>query len=280
MKVSITDDFDPGRIETSGQCFRWTRIGEDTRRILHRDRCLYITSLGGGLYEAECTGEEWDRVWAAYFDLDTCYSVLRGRIDPETDPFLFAAAEEGKGIRILRQDPFEMLITFIISQNRNIPAIRRSVDMLCTLCGGEKTDVRGLPYRAFPTPEAIAGLTEAQLKECRLGYRWDYVRRAAAEVRDGRVDLAALAALPCGEAVTRLTDMYGVGIKVASCVALFGLHQTDAFPRDVWIKRALSREYPEGFPCERYRPFNGLYQQYIFAYYRQHGGKEHRDGRH
>ena len=161
-----------------------------------------------------------------------------------------------------------MLITFIISQNRNIPAIRRSVELLSEMCGDRRIDSAGLAYYAFPGPEAVAALSQEDLSDCRLGYRCRYVHAAARAVLSGQIDPEHLRQADDGEAMTALTGLFGVGVKVASCVALFGLHHLDAFPVDVWMKRIMKEQYPEGYPYEEYSPYNGIYQQYMFAWYR------------
>lgn len=268
MIRQIEDDFDLEKIAGSGQCFRWRQVGENAYRIPHRAFCLTIRSLGGAVFEMDCNEEQFERVWRGYFDLDTDYRAIRGRIDPGEDPFLYRAAQNETGIRILRQDPWETLVSFIISQNRNIPAIRRSVESLCEAAGEEMRDGYGNRWYAFPPPKAVAGLDESVLTACRLGYRCSYVKRAAQAVASGAVDLDGLLSVDLESAMERLTALYGVGNKVASCVALFGLHRLDAFPVDVWMHRILENEYPRGYPMERYRPFNGVYQQYMFAWYR------------
>lgn len=273
MIIHIYDDFDLKKIETSGQCFRWTQAEDDTWRILSGSSCLYISVLGDDAYALDCSEEDFFSRWNAYFDLDESYASIRARIDPESDPFLHAAAEHGRGIRILRQDSWETLVSFIISQNRNIPAIQRSVEKLCALCGERNIDSRGEEYFAFPSPASIAALRAEDLAACRLGYRDKYVLRAAKDAEAGLFDLKAMRETPCAEAVKELEKIYGVGNKVACCAALFGLHCLDAFPRDVWINRALKDKYPEGWPLEKYTPYNGVYQQYIFAYYRALNGK-------
>ena len=278
MQIKIEDDFDLDRIAGSGQCFRWEKQGADvhparetshsTYRIIAGRECLYVTELGDGWYEFDCSEEEYDSFWQEYFDLRENYRSIRERIDPESDPFLWEAAHNEKGIRILRQDPWEMLITFIISQNRNIPAIRRSVEFLSEACGEKRRDSRENEYYAFPSPAAVKMLSEKVLSDCRLGYRCRYVHAAAEAVESGAVSLQQL--LHAGEAdtIAELTSLFGVGIKVANCVSLFGLHHIDAFPIDTWMKRILSEHYPEGYPFDKYRPYNGIYQQYMFAWYR------------
>ena len=268
MILNIEDDFDLEKIASSGQCFRWTRMDDGSYRIIQGGECVYMRDLGRGRFDIDCDEDGFRGIWYGYFDLDEDYRSIRGRIDPGVDQFLWRAAEDGKGIRILRQDPWETLVSFIISQNRNIPAIQRSIELLCQACGNSREDDRGNTYYAFPSAEAIASLGEAELERCSLGYRGKYVRAAAASYLDGEIDFESLKSADEPETIGALTKLFGVGVKVASCVSLFGLHHVDAFPIDVWIKRVLENEYPEGYPYERYRPFNGVYQQYLFAYYR------------
>jgi len=163
-EVRITDDFDLRKIAESGQCFRWTALPDGTWRVLHGADCLYIRALGGGVFGFDCPEEALPR-WLDYFDPETDYAAIRARIDPD-DAFLRAAAEQERGIRILRQGAWETLISFLISQNKNIPAIRMCIARLAALCGEKCTDCRGAPFDAFPTPEAVAALTEAELKSC------------------------------------------------------------------------------------------------------------------
>ena len=275
MNIEINDDFDLEKIAESGQCFRFERLCGGWR-ILSGAECLRIAPLGEGRYALDCGEAEFDAVWRDYFDLAEDYAAIRARIDPATDPYLWAAAEREKGIRILRQDPWETLVSFIISQNRNIPAIRRSVALLAETCGEARTDAAGEPYYAFPTPAAIAALSDADLRRCALGYRCAYVRASARAVLEGTLDLSALKTADEARTMAELTGLFGVGIKVASCVSLFGLHHLDAFPQDVWIRRILAREYPAGYPFAVYAPYNGVYQQYMFAFERNraHTGKE------
>lgn len=274
MIVHITDDFNPDKIADSGQCFRWTKTDDHTYRIIAGKFCLYITELADDSYDFSCSEEEYNNFWMDYFDLKEDYRSIRERIDPDQDPFLQKAAESEQGIRILRQDPWEMLITFIISQNKNIPAIRRCVELLVETCGERKTDIQGRDYCAFPTPAAISTLPESDLASCKLGYRSKYIRAVSESVLNKEINLSQLANANEKTTISELTRLYGVGVKVANCVSLFGLHHIDAFPIDVWIKRILELEYPSGYPYEKYSPYNGIYQQYMFAYYRHfHSGR-------
>ncbi len=259
---------DLDKIAESGQCFRWEKQDDGAYRIIHRTYCVAVRPVEPGEWHFSCGETEFREVWFDYFDFGLDYRAVRTRVSQQEDPFLFRACEAGRGIRILRQDPWEMLVSFIISQNRNIPAIRKSVALLCEAAGRERTDEQGRPYRVFPGPEEILALSDEALAACKLGYRCAYVRAAAEEVGSGRLDPDSLLAADEAATLARLMSVHGVGIKVANCVSLFGLHHLDAFPVDVWIRRVLEREYPEGYPAERYRPYNGIYQQYMFNCYR------------
>lgn len=269
MKLTITDDLDLWKIAESGQCFRWEMVDLKTWRIIAGDNSLYVSYLGNMAYEFDCDVDEFNNFWAHYFDLDENYQRIRKRISPMDDPFLWLSMEQETGIRILRQDPWEMLITSIITQNRNIPAIKKSIELLSAMCGSKQCDSKGVTYYAFPLPEQLITLTKEQLIGCRLGYRWKYVHSAALAVHEGIIDLNKLQDNSCEDIIHHLTSLYGVGEKVACCVALFGFHQLNAFPRDVWINRILNNKYPNGYPFDRYSPYNGVYQQYMFAYYRK-----------
>ncbi len=269
MEIHTNDDLDLKLIADSGQCFRWQEAGDGTYRIISGDKAAYITRTEEAVFQLEGCKED-EAYWHNYLDLDECYRDIRHRIDKDFDPFLWEASRREKGIRILRQEPWEMLISFIISQNKNIPAIQRSIEALCRTTGERHTDIRGEEYFAFPSPEAVYSLKETELRACSLGYRCEYIHLAAGAVLDGSINLNSLKTLDFEEAIGELTKLKGVGIKVASCMVLFGLHQLDAFPQDVWIKRIVQNEYNGEYPFEKYSPYNGVYQQYMFAYYRNH----------
>jgi N-glycosylase/DNA lyase len=274
MVITINDDFDPDRIADSGQCFRWEKLENGGFRIIHREYCLRMRELEDTLFELSCTEDEFRDIWSDYFDLGLHYKAVRRLIKKRDDAFLFEACKAGCGIRILRQDPWETLISFIISQNKNIPAIKKSIELLCRAAGQKRLDTAGEVYDCFPTAEEILAAGEDVLNACRLGYRSKYVLAAAKDVAEGRLDLKKLMEADEETAIKALTAVFGVGIKVASCAALFGLHQIDAFPVDVWIRRILDEQYPDGYPMERYRPYNGIYQQYMFYHYRKTFGNK------
>lgn len=180
QRVTIQDDFDLDKILESGQCFRPRKLADGRCRFVSGKALLYLTPLGCGQYDAAWYGADWD-VWAGYFDLGRSYAALRQSLAGQS-AYLDAALAFGQGIRVLRQDPWEMLVTFIISQRKSIPAIRTAVEQLARCCG-EPLCAEGDEVFLFPTPEQLCGLTEAQLTGCGLGYRTRYIQHAAAQGR-------------------------------------------------------------------------------------------------
>lgn len=266
--IMIEDDFDLDIIAESGQCFRWQKQPDGSYTIISRDKVLDIRCTDRkNVYSCTCDHREFDEFWYHYFDLHTCYREIRHRI-PRSDVFLFDAARETRGIRILGQDPWEMLITFIISQRKSIPAIKKAVEAICLKAGRKIAVRKGEVVYSFPDPGALSCLSMQELNECGLGYRSPYVYETARAIAGGRLDLDKIAAADDEILLQELLRMPGVGKKVANCVLLFAYHRLDSFPRDVWIERILEEYYPDGFDFERYRPYNGIMQQYMFAYFR------------
>lgn len=176
MTVTIPDDFDLQKIAASGQAFRIAQTPQGWR-FLAGDKLLYLQPGSGDTYTASCTPEEWQGFWHRYFDLNRNYAAIRAAV-PKQDAYLCAAARAGAGIRILRQDAWEMLVTFIISQRKNIPAIQACVETLCTRYGAPLLQPGGNVLYAFPTAQALAAAGEQALRDCALGYRAPYVLAA------------------------------------------------------------------------------------------------------
>ena len=213
----------------------------------------------------DCTEEEFEGFWKAYFDLDTDYAKYIAQINLN-DTYLVNAATFGSGMRILRQDLWEMIVSFLISQQNNIPRIRRCIENICRKYGEKKENANGETYFAFPKPEALAELDEDALKECNLGYRSKYVVRSARSIVNGETNLDAIREMPYKKAQEELLKLFGVGVKVADCICLFALHHLQAFPVDTHIHQAMEAHYKRGFPKRRYKGIEGVLQQYIFYY--------------
>ncbi len=233
---------------------------------------------GGRMRAAfSCTEEEFSDFWNGYFDLGRDYGAIRRSVDPQ-DSFLTAAVRCGCGIRILRQDLWETIVSFLVSQNNNITRIRRSLEALCTRYG-EKISVNAFSdwpdgsladesVHAFPSPEAILEGGPDGLEGLGLGYRDKYIFRMAQRCagQEGRKWLGLLRKSSYEDALALLLKEYGIGKKVADCICLFALHHVDAFPVDTHMKQILTAFYPEGFPFSRYEGYAGILQQYMFYY--------------
>lgn len=251
----MINNFDIQQIADSGQIFRFNKIDDSHYELIAGDRRLIIDTDK----EMEFT----DRFWWHYFDMDTDYSRFISSV-PESDRFLSAAVRYASGIRILNQDPWEMLISFIISQRKSIPAIKTSIEKLCSRFGN---DMGG--YYAFPTPEQLAKAELNRLEDCSLGYRAPYIYECARKVASGEYDIYAWKNLDDDALRIALMSIRGVGIKVANCTMLFGYHRIGAFPVDVWIKRIEDEYYNGAFPVEKYSGYAGIMQQYMFYYGRE-----------
>ena len=267
----------------SGQCFRLDAVSEDTYELLAGSRYLKIRVRENPSEAADkdenanahtyaygetilyCMQEEYETFWKEYFDLSVSYSDYIDQIDAQDD-YLKSAAAFGSGIRILRQDTWEMIITFILSQQNNIPRIKGLIRTLSERYGKRRETPDGKVYYTFPGAEELSQATEEELRELKLGYRSRYICQTAKMIAGGEIDLDALKEMEYMEARTELMRLSGIGGKVADCICLFALHQMDAFPVDTHIKKVLELHYPGGFPFERYKGCAGVMQQYIFYY--------------
>lgn len=262
MEKIIKDDFDLNVIANSGQCFRFNQSEDGYYKIVAFNKVLNLKNLGKDKFDLDCSKEDFDNIWRDYFDLNTNYSKIRKSV--KDNPFLMECATSSIGMRMLKQDIWEMTVSFIISQRKSIPAIKTSIERLCELCGDKINDT---DY-AFPTPIQILSTDAGRLSSCGLGYRLSYILSAAETFYSNPSYVADLKKLDDESLFEELKKMQGVGDKVASCIALFGFHRLNFFPKDVWINRALEEHFPNGFDMNLYAPFNGIIQQYIFYAYR------------
>jgi len=261
-------DFDLTRIFECGQCFRWNPVRDgaysdansNTYIGVAMGKAARIRRDGGSVFITG-TLKDFNTIWRDYFDLDRDYESIC------IDDYMTAAADFGAGIRILKQDKWEALCSFVLSQCNNIPRIKSIIEKFCTLFG-EPVDFEVHTYRAFPSAEKTAGLTLEDLAPLRCGYRAPYILEAARAVSGGSIDLEALASGTPENALNTLKKISGIGDKVASCAVLFGLHMLDAFPIDTWIKKAIAENYSEGLDPSVFSPYAGIAQQYMFYHIR------------
>lgn len=243
-----------------GQAFRWREKTDGRWEGVAGGRYLQLEEKGEDVL-LFCRSADFP-FWREYLDLDRDYEKLWERF--RRNPTLKKALECCPGVRVLRQQPWEALCTFILSANNNIPRIRGIVERLCDSWGEA---VPGTGLRSFPSPRSLAGLTEKDLAPLRAGWRTEYILDAARRVADGRLNLEEINILPTEKALEQLRTVKGVGPKVAQCALLYGFGRVECVPMDVWMKRVMKRYYPRGFP--RYlREYGGIAQQVLFCYIR------------
>lgn len=263
VRVEGVYDLDLAQTLDCGQSFRWTEHEDGSFSGIAFGKSVTVRLENNILYIENATKEDFENIWYDYFDLSLDYGKIREEIS-RIHPVLCEAAKYAPGIRILRQEPYEALCTFIISQNNNIKRIKGIVQRLCE-CFGEKIE-GGF---GFPTAEKMAQLSPDDLAPLRAGFRNRYLIDAAQRVVSGEVDLEKCRYCDYDEARAELMKITGVGVKVADCTLLFGLHRIEAFPVDVWMKRAMEKLFPDMQP-EDFGEYAGIAQQYIFHYSRMH----------
>ena len=258
------------QIAESGQCFRMNKTTQGSYTLVALGKYLELRQEEKNSIWLSCSEEEFDLLWRDYFDLDYDYGRIVKVLTTGNDPFLREAAAYGYGIRILKQDFFEMLISYIISQNKNIPAIKSCIEGLCSRYGSpirEEGTGRILAH-TFPEPKALANADKEELRSLKVGYRDEYILRASQAVALEEIDSKAIRGYSYEEAHKLLKGIHGIGDKVANCICLYGLHHIEVFPVDVWIKRVLEEIYQGEFRQEQYEGYLGIVQQYMFYYMR------------
>lgn len=266
-RLASADELDLVKTFECGQCFRWNADENGVYTGVAYGHAAALWTREGEVYIRTAAPLEF---WREYFDLARDYDGISRSFTGKGGAYLDKAVEYGRGIRILRQEPWEALCSFIISQCNNIKRIKGIVERLCCEFG-EEFEFDGRQYYSFPGAQKLALLDEADLAALRCGYRAAYIITAARAVAFEELDLQTLVACPYAEAKKALLALNGVGEKVANCVVLFGLYHMEAFPIDVWIRRALRENFPPDFDPAVLGEYAGLAQQYIFYFARESG---------
>lgn len=257
-----------------GQCFRWERCDNAYFGVAF-GLALKISQSGDVITLYDTTRNMWDKVWSRYFDIERDYGKIKSLLSD--DPVMKTASDFGGGIRLLNQEPFECLISFIISASNNIPRIKKIIDSLCTNFG-DKVTYLGKDFYTFPTPQKLASLDISDLQVIKAGFRDKYILNAAKAVASGQIDLECLKSARYEYAKDTLLKLSGVGNKVADCVLLFSLEKYASFPVDVWIKRIMEycyfdseqdKEVISDFAKEKFGELGGFAQQYLFFWARE-----------
>lgn len=279
MNYMTIEDFDLRHIFDCGQAFRWEKVAEQDYIGISGEQVLRITQEGNKIGYS-CETQVFNEFWHLYFDLNTNYDQIKRTLLIK-DPSLGDAIEFGSGIRLLNQEPFEMLITFILSANNHIPRIKSLVKKICKNYGKPIAhpwmDLIG-PMYSFPEPKALAGARIEDLRALGLGYRDRYVLESAIKVAESPELMSQIQTMTYGKAKQELLTFSGVGPKVADCILLFSSGRHEAFPIDTWIKKTLERRYGlhqlspkalEAWAEHIFGDLKGYAQQYMFFYERE-----------
>ncbi len=274
--VNEVKDFNPVHIFECGQCFRWIKQDDGSYCGVAKGKAVNVRYDDGKLEISNSTAEDFKNIWFDYFDLGRDYSEIKEKLSK--DEIMKNAIRFGYGIRLLRQDLWETLISFIISANNRIPMIMKVVAAISRMYGSEIV-MDGKSYYTFPDVDSLAGSDLERLEMCKGGFRCRYILETARMVKEGRVNLAGLAGMTTDEARKELKKFPGVGDKVADCTLLYSGTKYDVFPTDVWVKRVMGELYfgrpatfseIQDFAAGYFGDLAGFAQQYLFYYAREH----------
>lgn len=273
IKVNDVQNFNLRDIFECGQCFRWNETDDNTYIGIAFGKVIEVKLIEKDLYIYNATKEEVENIWIDYFDLTRDYGIIKEELSK--DPLLAEAIEFGEGIRLLKQDPFELIISFIISANNRIPMIKRAIDRISQRWG-EKIEYKGNIYYTFPTIDRLRNATEEELKDCGVGFRGKYIKATVETLDDNMInEMLNSNDDQCHKLLQKLS---GIGPKVADCIMLFSMEKYSAFPVDVWVKRAMQHFYlaPDvslpkirEFARDKFGKYAGFAQQYLFYYARE-----------
>ena len=260
-----------------GQCFRFEVLSDYEYLVIAFGKLLRIKDADGEVTFFDTTPEDFENIWIPYFDFARDYDSVKSALKKKDD-FLKTAVEYAPGIKILNQDFFECLISFIISQNNQIPNIKRVIANLSEAYSYPLGTVNGKTYYAFPTADALLNAGIDGLMKCKTGFRAKYITDACKKFISGEISLEKISKMDTPSAKELLMSIKGVGPKVSDCVLLFSLGRREVFPTDVWVRRVMSELYFSGNPVKineiqdfaksGFGPLAGFAQQYLFYYAR------------
>lgn len=272
-------DFDPKHIFECGQCFRWISEEDGSYTGVAKGKVINVSRENDTVYIKNSNLEDFNNIWKDYFDLETDYTQIKN-ILKGMDDHLKKATEFGWGIRILRQDPWEMIISFIISSNNRIPMIQRAIKNLSKQYGTYIGQYNGVDYYDFPTPEQLNKASIEDIRACSTGFRDKYIKSTTEAIINNNDDVYKYHSLSTEECRKELMKFNGIGPKVCDCISLFGMQKYDTFPVDVWVKRVMQEFYVDDdmslpkmrtYAIDKFGDLSGFAQQYLFYYARELG---------
>lgn len=279
-KVVVKDvkNFVLPHIFENGQCFRWEKTYDDTYIIVAKDRVIELRRVHDDLIIHNSNIDDFENIWIEYFDFERDYDSLKESL--KLDEYLINAIDFGHGLRILNQDPLEMIISFIISSNNRIPMIKRAINNISEKFG-EKVEYNGKNYYLFPSLERLSKISISEFRECSTGFRDKYLFNTINMINENN-NIEYIVNLSDDECHKELQKFSGIGSKVSDCIMLFSMKKYSAFPVDVWVKRAMMKFYvaPDtslknirDFGRNLFKDLSGFAQQYLFYYVRENNIK-------
>ncbi len=278
ITVKNIKDFIPKHIFECGQCFRWDKQKDGSYTGVAFNRVINVKKEGDDIIFSNTNKRDFDDIWFNYFDLGRNYREIKQEL--AKDDILNKAIKHGQGIRILNQDPWEILISFIISANNRIPMIKKSIKILSKRYGEYIEEYKGEKYYSFPLSNVLDDLSIEEITNCGTGFRAKYILNASKIVSSNQIDIYKLKNLSTPDARNQLMLFAGIGPKVSDCIMLFSMNKSDAFPIDIWVKRVMEYFYvDEGtklmdiqkYAQEKFGNLAGFAQQYLFYYARELG---------
>ncbi|MGG7079263.1 DNA-3-methyladenine glycosylase family protein [Clostridium sardiniense] len=278
-------NFNIKQILECGQCFRWEKKAELDYIVIAYGRVIEVVQEDDKVTILNSNEEDFKNIWFEYFDLERDYSKIKEELSK--DEILKKSVDYGYGIRILNQEPFELVISFIVSARNSIPSIKKTIKKISERWGTE-IEYKGEKFYTFPTPEMLKDATEDEIRETGASFRSKYIVDTVANINndldnlEGVYNLERITSLTDDECHTALQEFKGVGAKVADCIMLFSMSKYSAFPVDVWVKRAMMHFYnaEEGslnkiriFARNEFKDLSGFAQQYLFYYARENSIK-------
>jgi N-glycosylase/DNA lyase len=277
--VKKVENFILSHIFECGQCFRWEKTDSNSYIGIAFNKVIEVEKIENDVVIYNCNEEDFKNIWVYYFDLYRDYGDIKKVL--RKDIILHEAVEFGEGIRLLKQDPFETIISFIISSNNRIPMIKRAIERISRKWG-KTIEYKGKEYYSFPTIEEIKEASEEDFREIGVGFRAKYIKDTICKIYRGEADIDSIVGLEDNLCHKQLQKFSGVGPKVADCIMLFSMGKYSAFPVDVWVKRAMQFFYvaPDvslpkirEFSINKFGDLAGFAQQYLFYYARENGIK-------
>ncbi len=272
--VKKIKNFIPAHIFENGQCFRWMKTLNNSYIVVAKNRVIEVELRDEDLVIHNSNIDDFENIWIDYFDLERSYENLKR--DLMIDEHLINAINFGNGLRMLNQDPFEIILSFIISSNNRIPMIKKAINNISKKFG-QCTLYKGDEYYYFPRIDDLVSVTQEEFRDCSVGFRDKYLVGTIKMINDNN-NLDEIKNLLDDDCHKELQKFPGVGSKVSDCIMLFSMKKYSAFPVDVWVKRAMMKFYvaPDtslkeirNFGRDLFKNLSGFAQQYLFYYIRE-----------